>query len=133
MEDIKVKELPKGKPRIEMLWDRIYLSDNLEHEEICEEAFEIFKQQPIQIAPAKKLLCSRILCTVEWLDGYIDRNGDLAAILEQVTLQQELEVFKRWADGQLRESSAQALLREIRGEDPTVDLSAVFNGDGEDG
>jgi hypothetical protein len=53
-------------------------------------------------------------------------------VLEQIALRQELEIFKKWADGQLRESSTLALLREIRGEQKTQDLAAIFNGDGED-
>jgi hypothetical protein len=129
MEDVKEGESPEENPIGEALRNRIYHEDNLSHEEICEEALGIFKQRPIQIAPAKKILCGKILCKMDWLDDYIDRNGDLAAILEQVTFQQELEVFKKWANGQLREGSAQALLMAIRGDEPGLDLSTVFNVD----
>jgi hypothetical protein len=135
MEEVVNSESVHEKSKSEVLWDRIYRDELLEHEEICEKAFKIFEEGAVQIAPVRKLLCSKMLCSEEWLCDYLNKNSDLAQILEQITLRQELEIFRKWADGQLKESSAQELLRKIRDNESAQDLSEIFSGgegDGED-
>jgi hypothetical protein len=95
-------------------------------------AMEIFSRDPIPIAPANKLLCCALLCATDWLEEFLEEYPEIAGILGQITLRQEVEIFQRWSDGQLREGSAQALLRGIRGEEPAMDLATIFNGDGGD-
>jgi hypothetical protein len=92
-------------------------------------ALEIFSQDPIPIAPVKKMLASKALSPIERIEDSVKDFAELASILEQITLLQEIEIFKRLASGQMKESSALMLLREIRGDDSPMELSAIFNGE----
>jgi hypothetical protein len=96
---------------------------------IFELAMEVFDQKPIPIAPVKKLLASKVLCKIEKVESFLNTCEDLMAVVEQITLLQELEIFERWSGGKLKESSAMLLLKEIRGEDVDLDMSAIFNGE----
>jgi hypothetical protein len=73
-----------------------------------------------------------MLCREDFVEECVDDDCEIGLVLEQIALRQELEIFKKWADGQLRESSALALLKEIRGDKQGQDLASIFNGDGED-
>jgi hypothetical protein len=91
--------------------------------------YEIFNENSIPIAPADKLLRARVLCSEDGLGKCLKENGVIRNVLGHITLRQEIEIFKRWADGKLKESSALMLLREIRGDDSSMELSAIFNGE----
>jgi hypothetical protein len=98
-------------------------------DEIRDAALEIFSLEPIPLAPAKALLANKLFMPKEIAGKEVENFPDLGKIVEQIALRQELEIFRRWADGQLRDSSAQVLLREIRGDDSLLEISSVFNED----
>jgi hypothetical protein len=98
-------------------------------EKILNAALEIFLRTDIPLAPVKKLLASKLLMAKEMVEDAAESSGELERVLEQIILSQELEIFRRWSAGELKDGSAHLLLHEIRDEGPLPDISEIFGGE----